>query len=123
MKNQALRFALIVNAGLAIALGVSWVQQAREGRFWQSDFSMFYTGGRIVLEGRGGQLYDLDVQTAYQAEVMPERGLLIFNYPPHVGLMAALLALMSRDVAFFVWTAVQVAVFGVPCSVFGGEDA
>ena len=34
MKDKALRFALIVNAGLALALGVWWVQQAREGLFW-----------------------------------------------------------------------------------------
>ena len=124
MKEQMLRIALIANAGLAVALAAMWVQQAREGRFGASDFSMFYTGGRIVLEGRGEQLYDLAVQSATQAQIVPERetdGFLIFNYPPHVAVLAAILALMPRRVAFFVWAGIQIFAFGVQCSVFGDK--
>ena len=109
----ALRFALIVNAGLAVAFGAAWLQQAREGRFWASDFIAFYTAGRIVLRGDGAHLYDLEVQTATQAEIVPERGaddILIYPYPPHFALLAALLALLSREGAFFMWAAIQVAI-------------
>jgi hypothetical protein len=101
---------VVVNLGLAAALAVLWVGMAVQGRFWQADFTMFYTGWTIVLDGQGHQLYDLDVQTAYQHALAPGRagqgGLLPFNYPPTVALLVPL-AFLPLDAAFYAWAAVQ----------------
>src|SRR5262249_17446338 len=90
-----------------------WLSAARQGAFWQADFTAFYLGGRLALDGRGADLYDLDVQLAYQRELVPERppesGLLPFLNPPHGALVFAALALLPRAGAFYACAAAQVA--------------
>ena len=50
-----------------------WFSMAIRGEFWKADFSAFYTGWSIVLDGQGHQLYNLDLQTKYQAQLIPSR--------------------------------------------------
>ncbi|MGH7225075.1 MAG: glycosyltransferase 87 family protein, partial [Gemmataceae bacterium] len=107
------RAALVLNAGLALALVVTWAHMAVQGTFWAADFTGFYTGWAMVLDGRGDRLYDLDVQREYQQRVAPELAAsgsrLLFNYPPHVAVPAALLALLPRPAAFHAWDLLQLA--------------
>ncbi|HTU16814.1 MAG TPA: glycosyltransferase family 87 protein, partial [Gemmataceae bacterium] len=105
--------ALVLNAGLALALVLAWTQMARQGTFWAADFTGFYTGWAMVLDGRSDRLYDLDLQQEYQQRVAPELtasgSRLLFNYPPHAAVPAALLALLPRPAAFYAWDLVQLA--------------
>ncbi len=75
----------------------------RRGDLWKGDFSSYYFGGAIIRDGHGGRLYERELQRAYQALIVPERGdtdeLLGFNYPPHSGLSATL----SREAAFYLY--------------------
>lgn len=107
-----LRAIAVVNGGLALALACLWVALLVQGSYWRSDFTAFYLGGRMVLDGQGQQLYDLAAQGEYQARLWPERGeheaLLAFVNPPQASLLFAPLALLSRPVAFAVWSATNV---------------
>lgn len=115
--SLAFRLALVVNLGLAVTWLVGWTRLANEGAFWQADFSMLYTGWRMVLEGDRARLYDLDRQLEVQRRLVPERGtdagLLPFNYPPHAAVPAAALGLLPRDAAFYTWAGVNLMVLGL----------
>jgi hypothetical protein len=111
MNGSASRIAVVFNASLALSLAVVWVHMAVQGVFWRADFTNYYTGWSLVRDGRGDRLYDLELQSRYQEQIVPERGeesgLLPFNYPPHLAVPAALLALLPRGVAFYVWDFAQ----------------
>ncbi len=105
------RVLFVLNAALAISsfgfLGIA----LRQGLTWRADFTMLYTGGLLVREGHGAQLYDLALQTRYQQQILSGKsfrdGLLPFNYPPYVALLIAPLTLMPLTVAYALWTGLQ----------------
>jgi hypothetical protein len=105
------RAAVILNGGLIVAFVALWINLALNGSFWRADFTAFYLGGRMVLDGDGGRLYDLPTQGEYQARLWPERGsaeqLLGFVYPPQDALLFTPFALLERMTAFYAWTAVN----------------
>jgi hypothetical protein len=98
---------------------------AVRGEFWRADFSAFYTGWRMVLDGRGADLYDFERQAEYQARLLPQRGepgaLLPYVYPPHFILFAPL-AYLPLPAAFYAWTALQVGLLALALRWLG-EDA
>ena len=107
--------------GLNLALALSYVALlfilARQDLFWRADFTMFYTGWSIVRDGRGAELYDFNLQTRYQQQILAGRsfkdGLLPFNYPPYVAVVPAVLAWLPRSTAFAVWALGQLALLVV----------
>lgn len=106
--------ALAVNISIAcsyLGLGLSAI---RQDLLWRADFTAFYTGGAIIRDGLGSQLYDLNLQAAYQQKILGERrfpdGLLPFINPPHVALLFAPLTNYSRSVAFLFWTVCQTVI-------------
>jgi hypothetical protein len=78
---------------------------------WDSDFLSFYTGSAIMREGHGARIYDLDLQSAYQAQELRLEGvtassrLLPFINPPHTGAMLMPLAYLRPKPAAFVFLA------------------
>ena len=77
-----------------------------------SDFSAFYSAGRIVSAGHGGQLYDLGVQREAQrifSEKFGRPPLLPFNHPPFEALIFAPLSLLPYGMAFVVWMSCNIA--------------
>jgi hypothetical protein len=111
--------AVVGYSGLVLAYVGLWLNQARHDEFWKADFSAFYTGWTMVLNGEGSQLYDRDRQLAYQRQHVPRRGdhLLPFLNPPHSALPFAGLALLPRRVAFYVWTGLQLLLL-LPLGLF-----
>jgi len=111
------RLALVAIA-IDLALGVAYVPLfavlVATGRTNGADFTAFYTGWRIVLEGHGSQLYDPAVQAAVQRRILGgqtfEAGLNPFNNPPHMVLPYLPLGLLPLDVSFLAWTAIQVVI-------------
>jgi len=55
------------------------------------DFAAFWTGGWFVAEGQGERLYDVDVQAAFQAELLggTQWGWQPYLYPPTFALVVA----------------------------------
>jgi len=81
------------------------------GRTRGADFTAFYTGWRIVLDGHGSQLYDPAVQATVQRAILGGQtfaaGLAPFTNPPHMVLPFVPLGLLPLDVAFLTWTCIQ----------------
>lgn len=85
-----------------------------------SDFSAFYTAGRILDDGQGGRLYDDALQESVQRSLVPQavqrRGVtLLYNHPPFEALLCTPLAHFSYITAFAIWLVVNLALlFSIP---------
>ncbi len=70
------------------------------------DFTIFYTAGKLLHEGAGGQLYEPQAQLRVQeklAEIPHRRGPLPYNHPPFEALIFLPLALLPYGWAFTAW--------------------
>jgi hypothetical protein len=107
-----LRVALLLNVSLGVSYVALWGMLAWQGLFWRADFSAYYTGWTIARDGLGEQLYDFDLQTRYQQQILSGRsfsqGLLPYLNPPHATIPFIPLAFVSLPVAFAFWTLCQV---------------
>ncbi len=108
----AVRLAFVANLAIGAAYVALFAVLLGTGRTRGSDFTAFYTGWRIVLDGHGSQLYDTAVQTQVQRTILGgqtfEAGLNPFNNPPHMVLPFVPLGVLPLDVAFLAWTGIQV---------------
>jgi len=78
-----------------------------------SDFASFYTAAEILREGRGHELYDLNLQAAVQRSVMPEAvrergGILPYNHPAFEAIVFLPLTVFSLQTAFRIWFSINV---------------
>ncbi len=103
---------LFVNAALFLVYLGFWGIALRQDLLWRADFTAYYTGGALVRDGLGAQLYDLELQARYQQEILGGKsfkdGLLPFNSPPHMALMLLPLTYLPLSVAFWIWTLAEV---------------
>lgn len=90
--------------------------------FWRSwsgiriglpDFTIFYTAGQILHQGRGADLYhdelQAEVQHSFSSKGVEKRGsLLPYNHPPFEAALFVPLARVSYLTAYFLWLAVNV---------------
>jgi alpha-1,2-mannosyltransferase len=85
----------------------------RETATGYPDFTIFYTAGKTVSEGRGRQLYDLETQLALQRSFAPEverrENALPFNHPPFEALLFVPLAGLPYVTAYLVWAIFDIA--------------
>jgi hypothetical protein len=104
---------LVITLHISLALGYTalWFLTATRDQFWRGDFTAYYTGWAIMRDGKGGQLYDLDLQTRYQQDILKGKsfkdGLLPYINPPHATLIFTPLAWLPRQMAFWLWSAGQ----------------
>ncbi len=107
-----LRLVTMLHISLALAYVALWLMVAWQGETWRGDFTAYYTGWSLLRDGHGADLYDLDLQTRYQQEILGgERfkgGVLPYINPPHAALPFIPLAWLPRSMAYFVWTAGEV---------------
>ncbi len=109
MKRWLPRLVIILHMGLALGYAGLWAKAATKDNFWQSDFSAYYTGWTILLNGKDAHnLYDLEVQKQYQQAILVEGefqgGVLPYLNPPHTTLPFIPLALFPRATAFYLWS-------------------
>ena len=94
---------------------VVWTQleDIRDGYL---DFVLYYSGAKIINDGNGAQLYDLEVQREYQKEFgggyRRDRAL-PFNHPPYELLALLIPAKFSFPVAHALWAAVNTLLLAV----------
>ena len=82
------------------------------------DFTVFYTAGKILREGRRAQLYQSNEQLAVQCEFARNsdirRGPLPYIHPPFEALFFLPLTFLSYSRAFLAWNLINLAIlFGV----------
>ncbi len=83
------------------------------GYVYSRDFSSVYVGAQIVAEGRGAQLYNLEVQRSrMDADLLPYRryNLLPYVYPAYVAVLLSPLAHLSLSKAFLFWAFLNFAI-------------
>jgi hypothetical protein len=91
---------------LAVIYAIPILTAVRPG---YSDFLSFYTGGAIVRDGKGERLYNLELQSEYQAEILgpgsraSHNPLLPFINPPHAVLIFFPLTYLSPKAAASVY--------------------
>jgi hypothetical protein len=94
------------------ALVWSQLDYIRAGYF---DFVLYYSGAKIVNDGKGTQLFDLAAQREYQKGFGggEKRSDLPFNHPPYELLPLLPLANFSFPVAHALWTAISILLLAV----------
>jgi hypothetical protein len=113
------RLRLAGTLGLALGAAVFalyvalWVALTASGGTDGADYTAFYTGWTIVLDGNGANLYDPATQAAVQREILGgrsfEAGLNPFNNPPYLVLPFVPLALLPLQASYLVWAVIQMA--------------
>ena len=79
-----------------------------------SDFSIFYTAGKILRDGRGHQLYDLNLQETVQRAAVPgavgeRRGAILpYNHPAFEGYAFLPLAFFPYRTAYLIWFSINI---------------
>jgi hypothetical protein len=96
---------LLLNWSAALPMVLKVHQQGAQ------DFSIFYTGARIVRSGLSGQLYHLSVQAKFQTPAYQSRPL-PFDHPAYELILFLPLAGLSFNAAYWTWIAVSVGIAG-----------
>jgi hypothetical protein len=107
---------LLATTAVNFALGAVWVvlfgALVASGATRGADYTAFYTGWQLLLQGHGSQLYDPLAQAAMQRQVLGGMtfvdGLAPFTNPPHLVLPFVPLGLLPLNISFLVWTVIQV---------------
>jgi hypothetical protein len=94
---------------LAIAHMFLWVNWLGRTRVGYGDFSAFYCAGKMIQQGQGHDLYNLEIQRAVRKHTVP-KALIIgeglpFFHPAYEGLIYAALAYLPYQQAYLLWNA------------------
>ncbi|MGA8540526.1 MAG: glycosyltransferase family 87 protein [Terriglobales bacterium] len=84
------------------------------------DFTIFYTGARLIRNGQASALYDLAAQYRIQltfAHVQIRQGPLPFNHPPFEALLFVPFTLLDYWPAYLLWTALNLIMLAVSVTV------
>lgn len=92
-ENDGFAYAGLLAASLLVAIGTVWAFTRPS-----NDFSVFYAAWRLVLQGRGAEIY----------RATPDR----FLYAPGFAWLFCLLAIFPRSVALAIWCLAKAAVIG-----------
>ena len=108
-KNVAVILAL---AGITCFFAIGFDQRAKG-----TDFPDFYIAARMVLEGRGHQLYDFQAQDQYQVRYVGRTGT-YYIHPPFETLLYFPFSLGSLPAAYLLWCIFNVAVLACVAIAF-----
>jgi hypothetical protein len=84
------------------------------------DFSSMYTGGSLVVAGRGALLFDIQTQIEFQHRVLGMKGLLAYNHLAFESLLFAPLALLPFQVALWAWRILSIAMLAYSARTLAG---
>jgi len=99
-------FAKNLLALSALAFVVIYFARLFPGMQEGLDFPHFYAAARIVRDGRGRELYDLQVQNQYLARYSGREGI-YFNHPPFETLIYLPFSFLPLSQAYALWSVFQ----------------
>jgi Glycosyltransferase family 87 len=116
LRAHALLLALTIWAFYIWTIGTPTLRD-RNGNLKGTDFLHFYTLGSVAIAHRGGELYDMDAQSALAAQRVPNAAGIRYVplYPPQVSLVFAPLAYLSYGRALALWWLCTAAIYGACC--------
>lgn len=107
----------LVNLSLFAVYAVIFAVLLTSGLSRGADYTAFYTGWRVVLDGHGGQLYDPAIQAQVQRAILGgqsfDAGLNPFNNPPYSVLPFVPLGAFPFQGGFLVWSAIELALLAI----------
>jgi hypothetical protein len=118
---HAQREVLVLIGLFAVAYGaylvhLDGVREVAGGKAVGIDFVVFWTAGRMVLDGLGAGIYDpATFHAATERYFGPGMSWLPWLYPPHILAFAVPLGALPYAVALAIWSAGGVAAFLVAC--------
>ena len=77
----------------------------------KTDFSLTYVGAKIVHQGLGNRLYDLDLQKQVRNSLFKHPNPLFFEHPPFEALLLSPLAALPFRTAYMLWGLFNAAVW------------
>jgi len=111
-RQKVPQYLSYLNVAIALSYVGTLVIAARQDLLWRADFTAYYTGAALVRDAYGSRVYDLDLQTAYQQQILGQRsfvgGLLPHISPPHLALFFVPFSYLSLSMAFWVWFSLNV---------------
>src|SRR6202007_1666535 len=113
LRAHGLLLALAI-WGLYILTIATPTLRDRNGNLKGTDFLHFYTLGSLAIAHRGGELYDMDAQSALAAQRLPNAAGIRYVplYPPQVSLVFAPLAYLPYGRALALWWLCTAAIYG-----------
>ena len=104
---------------ILFAYGFLWWSAGNKVAQGNSDFISYYTAARMIQDGQGSVLYDLDRQSRYQEHILKslessfrfQDGLLAYNHPPFEIVWYLPLARLNYLSAYSVWVLVSLSCF------------
>lgn len=110
IRNYSAIFVLLSFAALLLSALLGDFPLTATGSVFLPDYLAHWTGGRMVLEGRAGSLYDPAVQSGLQQMMVPGvDGLSWFVGPPFSALIYVPFALIPYGLSTLAWTSLSLA--------------
>ena len=114
LRNYALIFLVFGFGSIAVAALFGDFPRVLGGQPLLPDYLAHWTGGRMLLDGRLGELYDPQVQARLQhAEIPGYEGLSWFVSPPFAALLYVPLAWLPYGASALVWLALSIGMGGL----------
>ena len=116
-RGKGARFAknalvILALAGITYLFAIGFDQRAKG-----TDFPDFYSAARMVLEGRGHQLYDFQAQDQFLTRYVGRTGT-YYIHPPFETLLYLPFSLWSLRTAYLLWCVFNAAVLSCTAIVF-----
>src|SRR5262249_51459922 len=86
--------------GAAVLLFGAVVWSANGPHVEKTDFSLTYVGAKIVRDGMGSQLYDIDLQKQVRDATFRHPNPLLFEHPPFEAALLSPLAMLPFRTAY-----------------------
>src|SRR5215469_7499757 len=99
----------VVGAAVLLFGAVLWSAQGPNVE--KTDFSLTYVGAKIVRDGMGSRLYDIDLQKQVRDATFHHPNPLFFEHPPFEAALLSPLATMSFRKAYLVWGLLNASVW------------
>ena len=108
------RLLIAIHLGIIFSYMGLWAITAKNNALWRADFTIYYTAWDIIYAGQGAQLYNLDIQTTHQLDLLHGNrfadNLLPYNHPPYMALALYPLSWFSLTTAYWLFALIQVAI-------------
>jgi hypothetical protein len=89
-----------------------WTQSPRV------DFVSFWAAGRMLLDGAGAAIYNINAHRSVEQSVAGSIGLMPFPYPPPFALVVLPFGSLSYEASFIVWVMMTLALYLIASSAW-----